>query len=553
MPKPAKFQESPLVAAEVQSGGLPPIEERLPENPYVIPHKWAQPGKYGGKLKMNVTGTSTGESGTIGEWFYGSSLLRFLNDGQDIGPGLLEKWEHNADTSEWTLSLRKGVKCSDGKDLTTADIMFWWNDMILYDPYTLESAPDECRSGKGTLVTMKATDGHTFTMSFDAPAPLTADRLAMWTKGYGGNGPTWLVPAHYAKNFHPKYNKSTPENWTDEGGTWQKNMNWRASTKVPVLIPYRLKKFQEGRALEFERNPYYYGVMPNGDQLPYIDGILFKAVADNKAGKVQIAAGQVDLSHGPFNGIVLADFQQLKQQSDKAQMDVMFWDSGTGAAGIFFLNYDYVDDEERKLFRDKLFRQALSIAFNRGVAKKSVYVEQGRATTGTMSPKAMEFLVNEEGRTSYKSWRDSAVEYDAEKANSLLDDLGMKKGVRRLPHAAERREVHAAHRLSGRHQRRVQGSRRAEGPRLEGRRPQRQAEPGAADLLRRQLEVGQVHWVTPPERSATGRTACCTRSGWSRWSTRGGPRSRARCTTARTPRPTPSSSPTTRGSGSRRG
>jgi hypothetical protein len=56
LPKPAKFQESPLVAAEVQSGGLPPIEESLPENPYVIPHKWAQPGKYGGKLKMNVTG-----------------------------------------------------------------------------------------------------------------------------------------------------------------------------------------------------------------------------------------------------------------------------------------------------------------------------------------------------------------------------------------------------------------------------------------------------------------------------------------------------------------
>jgi peptide/nickel transport system substrate-binding protein len=428
LPKPAKFQESPLVAAQVQSGDLPPIEKRLPENPYVIPHKWVQPGKYGGKLKMNVSGTDIGQSGTIGEWFYGSSLLRFLNDGQDIGPGLLEKWQNNADATEWTLTMRKGVKWSDGKELTTDDILFWWNDMANYDPYTLETPPDECKSGKGTICTIKATDEYTFTMSFDAPAPLTADRLAMWTSGYGGNGPTWVVPAHYAKNFHPKYNKSTPDNWTDEGGSWMKNMNWRASTKVPVLIPYKLKKVQEGRAIEFERNPYYYGVMPNGDQLPYVDGILFKAVSDPKVGKVQIAAGQVDFSHGPFNGIVLADFQQLKQQSDKAEMDVMFWDSGTGAAGIFFLNYDYAEDEQRKLFRDKRFRQALSIAFNRDIAKKSVYFEQGEATTGTMSPKAMEFLVNDEGKTVYKSWRDSAVKYDPEKANALLDDLGMKKG-----------------------------------------------------------------------------------------------------------------------------
>ena len=34
-PKPSAFQEAPLLAARVAAGELPPVEERLPENPLV--------------------------------------------------------------------------------------------------------------------------------------------------------------------------------------------------------------------------------------------------------------------------------------------------------------------------------------------------------------------------------------------------------------------------------------------------------------------------------------------------------------------------------------
>ena len=41
-------------------------------------------------------------------------------------------------------------------------------------------------------------------MTFDAPAPLTADRMAMWVNGnIGKNGPIWMMPSHYVKQFHP--------------------------------------------------------------------------------------------------------------------------------------------------------------------------------------------------------------------------------------------------------------------------------------------------------------------------------------------------------------
>ncbi len=437
LPKPRKFQESPLLTSQVDAGKLPKLEDRLPENPYVVPHNWVQQGKYGGDLTMNITGTSGGDASWVGEWWYSFSMLRFLNDGQDIGPGLVEKWESNEDASEWTFTLRKGLKWSDGKPVTTADILFWWNDMANDDDYIPESVPDEGKSGKGTICKLKATDDLTFTMSFDAPAPLTADRLAMWTSGPGGNGPTWIVPAHYCKNFHPKYNPSVPKTWAAVGGLWEKNCKYKQSPNCPTLTPFMLTKYNDARSLTWARNPYAYEVTKDGDQLPYIDGIVMTAVQDPQVGKVQITAGKVDISHGPQNSLTLADVSTLMKNKVKAGLDVYLWDSGTGAAGIFFLSQDYYDEDYRTLFKEPKFRQALSLAFNRPEAKKAVYFETGEETTGTMSPKAMEWLVNDEGKKVYASWRDSYVKYDPTAAKKLLDELGLKDtdndGFRELP------------------------------------------------------------------------------------------------------------------------
>ena len=208
MPVPASYQQSPALDGK----GLPDVKDRLPEKPYVIPHKWAQPGKYGGKLNMN-TFTTTGavKADSDREFFYGHSLLRYLNDGLDIVPGLVEAWESNDDASEWTLHFRKGLKWSDGKAWSTDDVMFWWDDFVLTQSMA-QTAPDEARSGKGTLAKFDPVDDTTLKMTFDAPAPLTADRLAMWVNGnIGKNGPIWMMPSHYLKDFHPKYGKNVPK------------------------------------------------------------------------------------------------------------------------------------------------------------------------------------------------------------------------------------------------------------------------------------------------------------------------------------------------------
>ena len=48
--KPAKLNESPLLADMVKAGSLPAVDDRVGPEPYVIPHNWVKQGKYGGPL-----------------------------------------------------------------------------------------------------------------------------------------------------------------------------------------------------------------------------------------------------------------------------------------------------------------------------------------------------------------------------------------------------------------------------------------------------------------------------------------------------------------------
>ena len=181
---PSSLTEAPMLAELVKAGELPKLEDRLPENPYVIPHNWVERGKYGGTMKLQVAASSGDQAAPIAEYFYGYSILRLLNDGNTIGPGLAEKWEANADASEWTFQFRKGLKWSDGEPWSTADIMFWWNDMANLEGAPSTGVPDDCKSGKGTPMKLEAVDDLTLKVSFDAPTALFPAKLASYVNGY---------------------------------------------------------------------------------------------------------------------------------------------------------------------------------------------------------------------------------------------------------------------------------------------------------------------------------------------------------------------------------
>ena len=414
---PRELGESPLLAAEVKAGKLPPVKERLPERPYVIPHRWCKPGTYGGTLLGLVDAS---DSPIVNEYMYGRSPLRWLNDGLDIGPGVVESWESNADASQWTLHIRKGLKWSDGQPVTSADALYWWEDMVLDDVHPALPS-DSARSGSGTAMKLRAPDDHTLVMEFDSATPLTPALLAN-----GVNTTDWFLPKHYLQQWHPKYNKKvTKKNWFEEH---EQHANWVMDPKCPTLAGWRTATFQEGSRIVMERNPFYWCVDRDGKQLPYLDKLVFSVVQEPEVMKLQIQEGKVDYVHGAFVPIGLADISGMKRAQSRHQMDVLLWDSGSGTGSVFFFNYDYPEPKMRELIRNPKFRQALSFGFDRAEAQKAIYFNTGEKTTGTYSPKAIEYQADAHGKQVYTQWRDAYVAYDPEKAKKILDELGVRAG-----------------------------------------------------------------------------------------------------------------------------
>ena len=87
---------------------------------------------------------------------YGHSPLRWVDDGLGVAPGHCESWSTNADNTVWTLKFRKGMKWSDGSPVTTADVMYWWNDMVL-DPDHSDQVPSEFPAIGGVLPVFTAS------------------------------------------------------------------------------------------------------------------------------------------------------------------------------------------------------------------------------------------------------------------------------------------------------------------------------------------------------------------------------------------------------------
>jgi len=379
----------------VKDGKLPKLDERLPQTPLVISMPWQKPGKFGGRMRV-VHETWMG--GNQEESMYGNSPLRWVDDGLGIDQGWVEKWASNADTSEWTFNIRKGIKWSDGEPFTVDDILYWWEDLVLNEEQAT-TPPDEAKSGIGSVCTLTKTDEFTFVMKYDAPSPLVPDRLAMWVNG--DIGPRWIAPKHYMKQFHPKYNTAVKDFVEHD-----QKLQLRQNPDCPSLSHFHCVAMEDGVYVTWGRNAYYYCVDPQGNQLPYMNGVDDTAGQNGEARKAAILAGQSDYAWHS-HGFILADVATLKGAEGQMKMETRFWDSGSGTGSMFFFNRDYKEEKYRNLFNDKRFQRALCHAWNRPQTQKLLYYGTGELTSGTMSPKAIEYQFNDEAKKRYVEWLDA--------------------------------------------------------------------------------------------------------------------------------------------------
>jgi peptide/nickel transport system substrate-binding protein len=405
--------EAPMLHEMVMAGTLPPLDERIPAEPLVI-EPFNEIGAYGGTWHRFDTATN-GNHVTMA--MYGYSPVHWVKDGLDKRPGLAKGWDFNEDKTEYNLYFREGTRWSDGEPFTVDDFLYWWEDMVL-NPDHSDVPPDYLISG-GATAEISKVDDYTLNFKFAAPAPLFLDRLAMWPNGMVPAGERLFVPKHYASQFHPKYNSAVT---TFE--EHDQKIDWRVNPDVPVLNPWMPVQYEPGTRLVLERNPYYYAVDTAGNQLPYIDRVDVTYIENLEVSKLRVTSGEQEICGRPCSSQPLAELGVFRDAEATVGLKTQLWDGGGGTGVMVYPNWTHRDPQKRALYRDRNFRLALSHAIDRGKVQNIVYFGTGEQTTGTMSPKAIEFTANDEGRQLYEQWRDLAITYEPEKAASLLDEAG---------------------------------------------------------------------------------------------------------------------------------
>src|SRR5262245_36549231 len=421
------YTESPLLSEQVKAGKLPEVAKRLPEQPLVVPTVEAT-GSYGGVWRRAFLGPADANN-YVRVVF--DSLFRHSPDGGKIEPKIASAAEPSADFRTWTIRLRKGAKWSDGAPFGADDILFWYKDVLLNKDLT-PSLPGWMRNKDGSPALVEKVDDATVRFAFAEPATLFLTALVA-TDG-GDRTFAAFLPAHYLKKFHPGY---TPKEEVDKAAqaagfkTWAELFAARnappENPERPTMAAWVPTSRISDPVFPLRRNPYFVGVDPAGNQLPYFDEVRFTYFADAQALNLAAIAGEFDMQARHIN---MTNYPVFKDQEKAGKYKVLTWSTFGGADAAVTFNQSYkADPEMAKLMATRDFRIALSQAINRDQIRESAFLGLGESRQGVPAPWHPFFPGDE--------WAKKYTAYDAALANKMLDAIGLTRkdaqGIRLLP------------------------------------------------------------------------------------------------------------------------
>lgn len=399
-----EYNEAPMLAEMVAAGELPPVAERLPVNPRVV--EADSIGVYGGVWHRAWRGVN--DFHCYGRTNY-DPTLRWPRDPNDpVQPGLAERWEFNEDGTELTLYYREGLKWSDGTPWTVDDVIFWW-EAIENDTEITASVHTEWQA----LEELVKVDDSTITLIFSAPNGL-AETVGLafhgnqWPLGFERFG--FYAPKHYLEQFHPAYSDTGSYEAFDEAA-------FDYNVDRPVMTAWKITEYEPGTSLMIaERNPYYYGVDAEGNQLPYIDRQYYHLVEGTPGVNLMGVAGELSMQ---ARAIDLAQFPVYMDNAEANDFHMLLWPQAQASSATLFFNQSYPDDMYRELFQDLNFRLAMSHAIDREVINDVAFLGQGVPRTITVVPSSPYYIPEIENVHG---------EYDPAMAEELLVEAGLVKG-----------------------------------------------------------------------------------------------------------------------------
>ncbi len=419
------YKQAPWLDKFVADGKLPPVERRLPKEPAVMLKSGMKDGTgvYGDLWRGFSACPTAGYNdmaGTTMGWFgiesYTSRYGALVKTGplyratQDIEPmpEVAKSWEWSADGKVLTLHLIEGAFWSDGVPFTADDVMFTWEGFILDDNVNAPRHQDAW-SWDGKPAVMAKVDDYTITITFPVEKPLDCFYLMNEDNFHA-------MPLHQLKPLHPKWSTADPK------PDYKSFADALPPDKLPLVTlgPWVITEYKTDELMIMRRNPFYWKVDEDGNQLPYMDEIQYRKGPSGIGRDLCTIAGDCDHMNleNPSTFV-----EAMTRAQDPAAKYNVTWGPETLGYGVNFnysLDFGVQNDRDkavRELNRDLRFRQALSYAADRdGIAQSIMKGPFLRGWAGGLYPGAPDF---DQASVVY-------YPYDIDSAKALLAEIGLK-------------------------------------------------------------------------------------------------------------------------------
>ncbi len=399
------YSEAPSLAELVASGDLPSVEERLPENPDIqeVPDAI---GVYGGTWRRGFSGVSDAN----GPSKLNNNNLTWYGLDLSVRASLAESWSINDDASEWTFNLRKGTKWSDGSNFTSADFIWYWQYQLQNTDLT-STPPSQFSTGSPLVLSQwSAPDDYTVIFTFQDPYPLFHYKVI-------GHQNQPFRHGDYMSKFHIDFTDAdTLAAMATEAGQdgwaslYDYHDDWYMDTERPTINPWMPTNTLDNELFILERNPYFWQVDAEGNQLPYIDKVTHRLYETADVFNMWIVNGEIDCQS---RGVDLGNYTLFKESEESGDFAVM---TGVSASHFCFTpNNACVDTRLREFLGDVSVRKAFSLAANRDEINELIY--NGMGTSRQYSPLSM-------SPSFYADQAYAYIDYDPDEASTLLDEAG---------------------------------------------------------------------------------------------------------------------------------